>query len=235
MRNYFTLNGTSSTAFGVYISGQGTFSSPAREYNLIPVAGRNGDLVGTETRFENGTLKYPAFICNNFATNIENLRAFLNSLFGYKRLTDTYHTGEYREVIFRGPFEPDVLPKNDAGSFELEFECKPQRFLLTGETPTTYVADGTITNPTKFSSRPLIVVTGAGEVGIGSDTITITAADGDTYIDCDMQDAYNANGSRNNFIQLSGHNFPTLKSGSNGITLGTGITKVVITPRWFTI
>ncbi len=235
MRNYFTLDGVASTFFGVYISGQGTFSSPERDYEMITVPGRNGDLVGTETRFMNGILTYKAGIYINFQSQIEALRAFLNSLYGYKRLTDTYHPNEFRQVIFRGPFNPKVLPKNDAGQFEIEFECKPQRFLTSGETAVTKTASGTITNPTRFASRPLLVVTGTGQLGVGSDTITITAASGDTYIDCDMQDAYNANGSRNQYVQLSGYEFPTLKPGSNGITLGTGITKVVITPRWFTI
>lgn len=235
MRNYFTLDGVSSASFGVYISGQGTFSSPERAYDLIPVPGRNGDLVGTETRFQNGTLTYKAGIYTNFTTQIEAFRAFLNSLYGYKRLTDTYHPNEYRMVLFRGPFNPDVLPKNDAGQFTIEFDCKPQRFLTSGETSVTKTASGSITNPTRFESRPLLAVTGAGALGVGSSTITITAASGVTYIDCDLQDAYNANGSRNAYVELSGHNFPTLKPGANGITLGTGITKVVITPRWFTI
>ena len=202
---------------------------------MIPIPGRNGDLVGTETRFENGTLTYPAFICNNFSTNIETLRAFLNSLYGYKKLSDTYHPNEYRMVIFRGPFEPEVTPKNDAGSFDLVFECKPQRYLNSGDTTTTLTASGTITNPTRFDAQPLLRVYGTGTLGIGSGSITISQADTYTDIDCEMMDAYKGSANKNNFITLSGYNFPVLKPGSNGVTLGTGITKVEITPRWFTI
>ena len=62
MRNYLIFNGKDSRDFGVYISGQGTFGAPARAYNVIPIAGRNGDLVTHEKRLENISVTYRAFI-----------------------------------------------------------------------------------------------------------------------------------------------------------------------------
>ena len=121
MRNYFTLDGVDSRNFGVYISGKGTFNASGRDYNIIPVPGRNGDLVGPEKRFLNGTLTYPAFIYANFKQQIEAFRNFLLSLVGYHDLIDSYHPNEIRKVLFEGPFEPDVEPKNDAGRFDIEF------------------------------------------------------------------------------------------------------------------
>lgn len=235
MRNWFILDGVDSRDFGVYISGQGTFSSPEREYDMRPVPGRNGDIVGIETRFSNGDLTYPAFIYANFKSNLESLRAFLNSLFGYKRLEDTYHPDEFRQVVFTGPFEPNVVSRNNAGSFDISFDCKPQRFLKTGESTTTLTSTGTITNPTRFESKPLLRVYGTGNLGIGSQTITILQTDTYMDIDCEMMDAYKGTTSMNSSIQLTGYNFPTLKPGVNNISLGTGISKVEITPRWFTI
>lgn len=236
-RNYFTINGEDSRNYGVYISGQGTFSSPARALNTIQIPGRNGDLVGPERRFENGTLKYPAFIYSSFAANLQSFRALLNSLFGYQKLVDSYHPNEFRMVLFRGPFEPDVNAKNGAGSFDIEFECKPQRYLASGEAVTTLTADDSITNPTLFDARPLIRVYGKGTLGIGSETITIASNMPGSYvdIDCEMMDAYFSTANRNQYISLSGNDFPVLSPGANGITLGTGITQVEITPRWFTI
>lgn len=235
MRNYFTLNGVSSTTYGVYISGQGTFNAPARDYNIIPVPGRNGDLVGPEKRFQNGTLIYPAFIYSNFDTNIANFRNFLLSLVGYHDLIDTYHPNEIRKVLFKGPFDADVESKNDAGKLNIEFECKPQRFLASGNTKTTLTADGSISNPTQFASQPLLRVYGTGALGIGSQTITITQADVYTDIDCEMMDAFKGTANKNPYIELTDYNFPVLNPGTNNISLGTGITKVEITPRWWTI
>ena len=235
MRNYFTLNGVDSRDFGVYITGSGTFSAPSREYNVVPIPGRNGNIVGSEKRFENLELKYPAFIYNNFDANIRDFRNFLLSLVGYHILIDTYHSDEFRMALYEGEFNPNVEPKNDAGAFDIVFNCKPQRFLLTGESVTTLTASGTITNPTLFNSQPLLRVFGTGQLGINSETITISAADTYTDIDCEMMDCFKGTANRNRYVSFSSYNFPVLAPGVNNISLGAGITKVEITPRWWRI
>ena len=233
MRNYFTLNGVDSKTYGVYISGQGTFSAPRREYNLVQIPGRNGDLVGNERRFENLELTYHAFIYTNFKQNIRDFRNFLLSLVGYQTLVDTYHTDEFRKVVYEGAFEPEVLPKNDAGEFDIVFNCKPQRYLNSGTVVSTLTADGSITNPTRFNSQPLLRVYGTGDLGINGDTISIAVADTYTDIDCEMMDCYKGTDNKNQYVSFSSYNFPVLVPGSNNIDLGTGITKVEITPRWW--
>lgn len=233
MRNYFTLNGVDSRDFGVYISGQGTFNASGRDYNIIPVPGRNGDLVGPEKRFLNGTLTYPAFIYANFKQQIEAFRNFLLSLVGYHDLIDSYHPNEIRKVLFEGPFSADVEPKNDAGRFDIEFNCKPQRFLVSGNQVTTLTANGSITNPTRFDARPLLRVYGTGTLGIGSQSVTITQADVYTDIDCEMMDAFKGTANKNPYVQLTNYNFPVFAPGVNNISLGAGITQVDITPRWW--
>ena len=75
MRNYFTFDGVDSRSFGVYISGQGTFKAPARSYDAIEIPGRNGELLGIDSRLGNVELTYPAFIYSNFAENIAAFRA----------------------------------------------------------------------------------------------------------------------------------------------------------------
>lgn len=233
MRNYFILDGVDSRDFGVYISGQGTFSAPRREYNMIPIPGRNGDLVGNEKRFENLELTYPAFIYTNFKQNIRDFRNFLLSLVGYHTLFDSYHPDEFRMALYEGEFEPDVTSKNDAGQFDIVFNCKPQRFLNSGTEVTTLSASGSITNPTRFSSQPLLRVYGTGQLGVNSDTITISSADEYTDIDCEMMDCFKGLVNKNPFVSFTSYKFPVFESGQNNISLGSGITKVEITPRWW--
>ena len=133
MRNYFTFDGIDSRTFGVYISGQGTFKAPARSYDAFEIPGRNGSLLGIESRLNNVELTYPAFIYQNFAENIAAFRAFLLSHKGYFKLKDSYHPDEFRIAYYQGPFEPDVTNANNAGSFNITFICKPQRYLDSGE------------------------------------------------------------------------------------------------------
>lgn len=235
MRNYFTLDGVDSRTYGIYISGEGTYSAPPRAYNMIPIPGRNGDLVNSENRFSNGTYSYPAFISVNTASNVAAFRAWLMSLYGYKKLTDTYHPSEYRMVLFDGSFEPTVTALKDVASFDLSFNCKPQRFLTSGDTKTTKTANFSLTNPTLYESKPLLRVYGNGTLTIAGQTITIANAGTYTDIDCELMDAYQGATSRNNNITLSDYKFPVLKPGANAFTLGTGITKVEVTPRWWTL
>lgn len=202
---------------------------------MISVPARNGDLVGIGTRLENVELTYNAFIYASFDSNIEALRAFLLSHDGYFKLSDTYHPGEYRQALYKGPLDPEVTPKNDAGQFALTFSCKPQRFLVSGETVVTVTANTTITNPTRFKAQPLLRVYGSGSLTVGGTTITISSADTYTDIDCEMMDCFKGSVSKNQYVSFSSNDFPSLVPGSNSITLGAGITKVEITPRWWTV
>lgn len=238
MRNYLIIDGTDSRTFGVYISGQGTFGSPARSYNMLTVPGRDGDLIGPERRLQNIEVTYPAFIFTNFDTNIANFRNFLLSRDGYVKISDTYHSGEYRMGVYRGAFSPDVTKNFDAGSFNITFNCKPQRYLDSGDVATTAA---TISNPTKWNSRPIITVPAqsdafSGTIEIGSDTITIADAPGSVVmtIDCEMMDCYGGSGENlNQYVTLSGYDFPVLKPGANGFS--SDITGATIKGRWFIV
>ena len=236
MRQYLTFGGHDSRTYGVYISGQGTFNSPARAYEMQPVPGRNGDLIGNDRRFENIEVTYPAFVYTNFRTAMANWRNVLLSQEGYQRLIDTYHPDEYRLATFIGPLEVEAEANNKAGQFDLTFNCKPQRFLLSGDTVQTFTGNGSITNPTLFPAKPLIRIYGTGKVGIGSNAITVTYAPGNyTDVDCEMMDAYYGATNCNRFVRIQNNDFPTLPAGATGITLQNGVTKVEITPRWWRV
>lgn len=235
MRNFFFFDNTDSRDFGVYISGQGTFGSPARSYSPLQIPGKDGDLLGAGSRLENVSLTYPAFICHDFKRNIAAFRAFLLSHEGYFRLQDSYHPDEYRMAYFPGPFEAEVVSKNDAGSFDITFICKPQRYLMGDKEKWEFVSAGSILNPTLFNARPLIRVYGTGTVGWGSHTITITSASTYTDIDSELEDCFDGSSNRNQYVEFSDYDFPVLKPGTNGITLSAGISKVEIIPRWWTV
>lgn len=235
MRNYLTFNGKDIRDFGVYISGQGTFSAPARGYDFIQVPGRNGDLIGNERRLENLELTYPAFVYVDYKTSMRGLRSFLLSQIGYKRLIDTYHPDEYRLACFVGPLETETMNNNRAGNFDLVFMCKPQRYLLSGDEVQTFTAADTIRNPTLFDARPLIRVYGNGTLGIGDEYITIANSPYDYIdIDCDLMDAFRGATNCNQYVTVSGNDFPVIPPDETGISL-SGITRADITPRWWQV
>lgn len=234
MRREFIFDGVNSSRYAVWISGEGTYNGTARSISAVEIPGRNGSLILDNGRYNNIDLTYPAFITRDFGANFASLRSFLLSRASYRRLSDDYHSDEFRLARYKGNIAPKLTQYNREGSFDLVFDCKPQRFLVTGEIVQTFNTDGSITNPTLFDACPLIRVYGSGVIGAGEDTVTI-AAHSYPYIDldCDIQDAFYGSTNCNGLVTLSGDTFPVLHEGDNGITLGTGITKVEITPRWW--
>lgn len=195
--NHLTYDGVDSSSFGVFISGDGVFDAPARRGEMISIPGRNGSLFMDEGVFENITVEYPAFIGTGyealFRTKLGDLRSWLSSRGNYKRLTDTYHPDEFRLGVFREGLEanPEVITR--AGEFTIKFDCKPQRYLVSGEDSIKFYANGTIINPTLFESSPLIRVTGNGTVAIGENGLyrfIVSNNPGTITIDSEIMEAY---------------------------------------------
>ena len=138
MGNYLTFDGISTADYGVEISGEGVFDAPARVYEMIEIPGRNGALAIDQGRYENAVVTYPAYNyeadLSTFAQRLSDLRNALGSRTGYKRLTDTFHPDEYRLGIFKSGLEVKPVKYNTASEFDITFDCKPQRYLTSGET-----------------------------------------------------------------------------------------------------
>lgn len=245
MRNYFIFDGHDSRDYDVYISGQKTFDSPERKYKLYDVPGRNGSIAEDGKSFKNIELAYEdSFIADapylpqDFDRAFSDLKNFLLSRSGYCRLEDSYHNAEYRLAIFRKAIQPAMNDENTFGTFDLIFECKPQRYLKNGETKQTITSfsGAQISNFTNFASLPLIRVYGNGTVGIGSYSFVVSNnADNYIDIDCDVMDCFREAANMNQNVVFTNHEMPKLLPGNNGITATSGITKIEITPRWFII
>lgn len=165
-----TFDGENSGDYGIYITGAGTFNAPQRDVEMVTIPGRNGSFALDHGRFENIEVTYPAGLYGSdetdFADKIAEARAWLCSKSGYVRLQDEYNPNEYRLAVYKSGLEvsPALLK---AGEFDLVFECMPQRFLTSGETAITVghgIIPGTVKNPTRFESRPLLEVTGYGKI-----------------------------------------------------------------------
>lgn len=171
-----TFNGESSRDYGVYITGEAVYNAPSRDVEMITIPGRNGSFPLDHGRFENIEVTYPAgvFADNeaDFADAISDFRNMLCSASGYCRLEDEYNPDEYRLAVYKSGLEVEPAALK-AGEFEITFECQPQRFLKSGETATTVANNGTITNPTRFASSPLLEVKGYGDINLGSQKVTV--------------------------------------------------------------
>lgn len=235
--NSLTFDGENSLNYGVYITGEAVYDAPERVIEMVSIPNRNGALAIDQGRFENISVSYPAGAFADtqadFAEKIRTFRNMLASRYSYVRLEDTYHTDEFRLALYKNGLNISPVQMSRAGEFDIVFDCKPQRFLKSGETVITFTSNSSLTNPTEFEAKPLITITGTGNVTINGVTITLTESP--TTIDCETMEAYNGSTSRNGSITLNPNRFPVLSAGVNTITKTSGISKIQIKPRWWRI
>ena len=175
--NSITFGNVNSADYGIYISGEGVFDAPKRAVEMVNIPGRNGALAIDQGYYENIVVTYPA---HNYEPEMsdfkENLSAFRNALasqIGYQRLSDTFHPNEYRMAVFDEGLDINPIKYNTASQFDIKFDCKPQRFLTSGETETTVSSGGALTNPTPYESSPLLKVEGYGNISFNDHNINI--------------------------------------------------------------
>lgn len=235
MSDYITFGDVDSRDYGVWVFDAGTDNAPARVYERYAIAGRNGDLFVDQQRFENTQMVYWGVIYENFEENLRDFRAAMKSQIGYQRLEDSMHTTEYYDACFIEAMEVQVDSIRQMGKFQIIFDRKPQRWLKSGEEVTALTATGTIENPTSFDANPLLRAYGTGTIYLGDYSIEIESADGYTDIDCFLQEAYKGLVSKNANVEFGSTGKPVLKAGTNNIQLPNTITRLEITPRWYTI
>ena len=229
------FNNKSSADCRIQVAHPPGYAYPERDYTITHIPGRNGDIIQDNGCYKNVERTYDvSFDAPNedFATYANAVSAWLHSTTAYARLEDSYEPNYYRMATYQ---ESNIFENlyNQAGTATIVFECKPQRFLKTGETPVAIESGETILNRTGFDAYPLIQVIGtSGVLTINDSTITFSSIDSYTMLDCELQDAYKETTNKNSTISGT---FPVLKPGSNTISWTGNISSVIITPRWWTI
>jgi len=114
--------------------------------------------------------------------------------------------------------------------FSLEFTCAPFRYIR-NVAMISRTTSGTVSNPGSVYSLPRITVFGTGSrtLTINGKPIVLNILSGNLVLDSELRTCHFGNVAQNN--RMTG-DFPVLNPGNNTITLGTGITRVEIEPRW---
>lgn len=180
--NKLQFDDIDSLANGVYITGEAVYNAPERDVEMISIPGRNGELARDNKRFHNIEVKYRAGVKGDkpedFARTLRAFRSLMASKRGYCRLVDSYHPDEYRLAVFKDAIEVEPAARKRAGEFDLVFDCKPQRFLMSGEAGIDIdhgdLGSGFyIFNPTPFEAAPLIKADGYGILTINDHEIDL--------------------------------------------------------------
>lgn len=223
---------------GIYVDSSLSFNKPTKNVRTFTVPGRSGDLIIDDGTWSNVMIEYPCYANEHqgvaFPEILNRIIRQLAPLTGYQRIEADYDPEHYRVGRVIIPEAPNPVRLNLDGFFTLSFDCKPQRYLTAGEVQADFTSDSRIYNPTAYPARPLIRIYGTGTATVGNTQITLTDNTGNyTDIDCEMMDCYRGAANRNQYVSFTGNDFPTLEPGDNQILLGSGITKIEITPRWW--
>lgn len=246
----FSLDGKEALNYGIRLQKPIEFTPAVPIVEKIHIPGRNGDLIFDTGTYENRTGIAKCFaLQSNVNSTIVSVNKFLLSNHGYRKLicsNDPSHFWEAR--ITNGARIENRL--NLLNPFEIEFDCKPQRFLNSGqEVQVLTTGIKPFVNSYGGVALPLIKIYKKSNnesvqtflnFQVGSSLISGTFFKGSTYattltFDCETQNVYSedANLNFNDSVQIV-NGFPKFDLGTTVIKFDTNyIEKVEVIPRWW--
>lgn len=242
--NYFVFGGVNSEDYGVIMTAPPREAFAERDVEVVSVPGRSGDIYLDRGRYKNKPRTYPCAILPDdlVGTMREAAADFLGrikAVRGYGKLFDTYSPGTFLLASLVAGIEVESIVEQ-AGVFEIAFDCKPQRYYDRGMEPIHMNKPGTIENAYPEAAKPIITVYGAGPgtLTVGNVTVEIKALEDQITIDSDTMNAYRQSGdgpkeNRNNAVKA--WEFPELLPGDNVVAWSGGISYIEIVPRWWSL
>lgn len=236
------FNGKSSDELNVVIEHFPNYTVPVKDYKTVNIPGKNGTYIVDLGTYRNVERSYEIAIAdpefkNDFSTMVNPVVEWLLSTNGYCKLYDSYDPEYYRLATVKSGFEITNL-LNEAGRCTITFDCKPEKYLITGDVTETTSDNLVLFNPFIFESKPIIKIYGNTEcdVVIGKYQIQADLTD-ETYvtIDTETMNCYHGPFNFNNKVEFNGYGFPKLQNGINNVSIISGATKVEVIPRWWTI
>lgn len=241
--NYFCYGQFCSADHNIIITAPPTEAIAERDVENVSITGRSGDLILDNDRYKNVSV---VFECTAIPADGKTLRETIIDIVesmapsaGYKRLTTTYDPEHFRMAQVSTGISVKSIAEQ-AGTFKLSFDCKPQRFLVSHEEPIAMEKASTFWNASKQPARPLITLygTGSGTLTVGNITVNIFRLTDQITLDCDLMTAYRKVGdaaTENKNSDIYAPDFPILLYGENKISWTGGIQKITMIPRGWTL
>jgi len=226
--NAFILdnNINSRTALGLRITEPPTIPPSKRVVDSIAVDGREGSLTILRG-WEDVVFDMKAAL---IGTDIpRRFREILPTIINAKTIYFSGDNGVFYNIkhVQVGALERRL---SSLYEFSLSFTCSPFRYVRNvAMIPRT--ASGSVANPGTVYSLPRITVFGTGSrtLTINGKPIILNILSGNLVIDSELKTCHFGNVAQNN--RMNG-DFPVFNVGNNTVTLGTGITRIEIEPRW---
>ncbi|MBQ9270419.1 MAG: hypothetical protein IJ206_13080 [Oscillospiraceae bacterium] len=243
MANDLIINGVSlHNIYDVWVSGRYVLGSPARQSERVDIPGRNAGVINDLGTYHNQTIKYPLYIRDSLSSVLPELRDWLGSLSGYVAFSDTFNPDEIRYGRIQAGLEVSPSIQHRAGGFVLSLDCRPERYLSSGQRPVTISDSEPLTNPTYQTARPLLTIRQQSTstpaiVQVGTYEIRVdSGSTSPVRVDCDAREILGTDPA-NVAITQAGEiaaDYPRLPGGvSTTVRPVSGVLDYKITPRWW--
>lgn len=232
----FYLDGMDARSAGICLQSPVSFSEAVPVFEAQTIPGRNGDLIWETGSYENRSGSASCFCMKKDVEKDVGLAGrFLMGKKGYRRLETSDDPDHY--WLARVENSPQIAMRlRTLAPFEISFDCKPQRFLKSGDVSMYFTEKKfSLYNIYGQTALPKITVygNGSGSLIVGETVVEINSLDGLLHLDSETQNAYN------DFINLNSSinapKFPVFNPGEIPIEFDGGISGVMIIPRWWEI
>jgi len=244
MSNYMIYGTVDSRDYGLLLLSD-EVAGAVPDYESISVPGRNGDLHRSNNRWFNRERTMVLYCPETAKTSLESFIAALLAEPMYSKVSSSIWSDFFMYGTFKGGTEPRKSVAYEAGRVEIVFDCKPQKFLVSGEQEMVF-RPGEVTqffdNPTGFEAKPLItldITSGNVDVGMSTGVIkSVSEISSSMFVtlDTETMDFVGRNGNNYNSLFTTQHKDIYLKTGTNGLGMpDSGTYTVRMKPRWWTL
>ena len=231
MRYWFTWKGTNSRDMGIRLREMPQIVRPEERVTHVTIPGRAGELTVTEGSdiYESYIQTIPLIV--DSAAHVKTAEEWLRGSGAVCFCCEPTLQQDARVI------NAVTFTKHSRNSTwweaDVQFYCDPYKSLVETESVINVTESGTtITNPGDIASRPLIKITGSGNITIraGGRQINLTGVESGWQVDSDLEWVMNAQG--NPLASVYTGEFPRLNTGSKIIQFTGSVTKLEVTPRW---
>ena len=218
------------------------------DYESVSVPGRNGDLHISNNRWFNRERKMVLYCPETAKTSLESFIAALLAEPMYSKVSSSIWTDFFMYGTFKGGTEPRKSVAYEAGRVEIIFDCKPQKFLVSGEEEIVINSGDetrTLENPTGFVAKPFLTIqfpSGVDlvEIDFSSASINSVGLHSSRYtsvtLDTETMDFIGYDGTNLNSYYSTNHKDIYIPAGTTGVACPeTGIFTLRMKPRWWTL
>lgn len=224
------FNDNSNADFGVILYDYESYSGAAKNYDTIPIAGRDGELLSVDKYKSNLIIEVTFSIFGPLKAKENQLKQWLR---GTGHLTFSDNADCFYKVLKINYGTIERLTRRYE-RFTVSFTCTPYIFLKSGLIPLKWTTmDLNLYNPYSLS-KPKYIVTGQSTVNISvNDADVVADVNGELTIDTDLMIAYTNDGTLKNAAIAGDYEQLWLPSGKNKVYIsGEGNPTMDIIPNW---